>query len=258
MPDEKTQGQLQFTSKSIEIEARDFEVLSMDGTTLAGPMSFKIDCNEQVHLVGESGAGKTSVLNGILGFLPYRGSLKINQIELNELDLSFWRKHISWVGQNPQLFHGSIRHNICLAKPDTNVEQMQKAAREAHADEFIQRLEQSYDYPIGDRMSGLSVGQAQRIAVARALIQAGQFWVLDEPSASLDRESEKLVMASLQKAIENRTALIVTHRLAQIRDDDSVFVLADGKLAQQGKFGSLKHEGALANLLNQGQEVKHA
>ncbi|MDD1794922.1 cysteine/glutathione ABC transporter permease/ATP-binding protein CydD [Enterovibrio sp. ZSDZ42] len=248
-PEHQASGEAKIASDTVEITATDLEVLSPDGIILAGPLTFKIKSGERVALVGQSGAGKTSLINAVLGFLPYRGSLVINGIELKEADLSHWRKQVSWVGQNPQLFHGSVKDNICLSAPLATEEQIQRVAHAAHANEFIQRLDQGYSHPVGDRSSGLSVGQAQRIAVARALLQDGRFWLLDEPTASLDASSERLVMESLDKATKDTTTLLVSHRIDQLGTSDNILVMSKGKLVQQGTFDALKHEGLFSEMI---------
>ncbi|SMY36128.1 heme ABC transporter permease/ATP-binding protein CydD [Photobacterium andalusiense] len=237
------------TPNAIHISVTDLEVLSPEGQVLAGPLSFNINTNEHVALVGPSGAGKTSLLNALLGFLPYRGSIKINDIELNQLKHEQWRQAISWVGQNPLLVHGTVRDNITLGNPSASNDDVDQVARQAYADEFIQRLEKGYEHHVGDRSGGLSVGQAQRIAVARAMLQNGAFWLLDEPTASLDANSERLVLESLALAVTNRTTLMVSHRLDQLHAMQRILVMDNGKLVQNGSFETISHQGLLAEML---------
>ncbi len=248
--DEMAQGDEELPSpETIQISVRDLEVLSPQGQVLAGPLSFDIQAHEQVALVGPSGAGKTSLLNALLGFLPYRGSLKINGIELKQLNHSEWRQTISWVGQNPLLVHGTVRDNITLGNPLATDEHVTQVAQQAYADEFISRLEKGYSHQVGDRSGGLSVGQAQRIAVARAMLQNGAFWLLDEPTASLDANSEHLVLQSLAMAVRGQTTLMVSHRLDQLTAMDRVLVLENGKLVQNGHFNHIRQQGLLADML---------
>ncbi|WP_318484442.1 heme ABC transporter permease/ATP-binding protein CydD [Photobacterium leiognathi] len=249
--DEMTDGSKALASpEKIHISVTDLEVLSPEGQKLAGPLTFDINANEHVALVGPSGAGKTSLLNALLGFLPYHGSIKINGIELKELNHSEWRQAISWVGQNPLLVHGTIYDNITLGNPLAEQAQVTQVAKEAYADEFINRLEQGYQHHVGDRSGGLSVGQAQRIAVARAMLQQGAFWILDEPTASLDANSERLVLESLSRAVEQHTTLMVSHRLDQLHAMDRVLVMENGKLVQNGAFTEISQYGLLADMLS--------
>ncbi|WP_083539450.1 heme ABC transporter permease/ATP-binding protein CydD [Enterovibrio coralii] len=246
-PEHQSEGSQKIDADAVTIKAENLEVLSPDGAVLAGPLTFTIDAGKKVALVGQSGAGKTSLINALLGFLPYRGSLQMNGVELKNADLSHWRKQISWVGQNPQLFHGTVRDNIALSAPMVTDEDIEHVAKAAYADEFIQRLEKGYQHPVGDRASGLSVGQAQRLAVARALLQNGHFWLLDEPTASLDASSERLVMSSLEHATKDTTCLLVSHRIDQLGTSDLILVMDKGKLVQEGTFESLKHQAFLRN-----------
>ncbi|MEZ8544610.1 cysteine/glutathione ABC transporter permease/ATP-binding protein CydD [Vibrio atlanticus] len=231
------------SAQGINIEATDLKVLSPEGVQLVGPISFTLNTRQSTALVGPSGAGKTSLINAILGFMPYEGSLKINGIELRDLDLASWRKTISWVGQNPLLLHGSIRDNVTLGKHDIADQVVENALEQSFASEFVN--EHGLDYMISDRSGGLSVGQSQRLALARAMIQDGQFWLLDEPTASLDTRSEQLVMKGINSNIESRTALLVTHQLAPLKSVDNILVMRDGGLVEQGHYSQLSTAGGL-------------
>ncbi|MDH5912180.1 cysteine/glutathione ABC transporter permease/ATP-binding protein CydD [Vibrio splendidus] len=231
------------SAQGINIEATDLKVLSPEGVQLVGPISFALNTRQSTALVGPSGAGKTSLINAILGFMPYEGSLKINGIELRDLDLASWRKTISWVGQNPLLLHGSIRDNVTLGKHDIAEQVVENALEQSFASEFVN--EHGLDYMISDRSGGLSVGQSQRLALARAMIQDGQFWLLDEPTASLDTRSEQLVMKGINSNIESRTALLVTHQLAPLKSVDNILVMRDGGLVEQGHYSQLSTAGGL-------------
>ncbi|MFA0401085.1 thiol reductant ABC exporter subunit CydD [Vibrio splendidus] len=231
------------SAQGINIEATELKVLSPEGVQLVGPISFALNTRQSTALVGPSGAGKTSLINAILGFMPYEGSLKINGIELRDLDLASWRKTISWVGQNPLLLHGSIRDNVTLGKHDIADQIVENALEQSFASEFVN--EHGLDYIISDRSGGLSVGQSQRLALARAMIQDGQFWLLDEPTASLDTRSEQLVMKGINSNIESRTALLVTHQLAPLKSVDNILVMRDGGLVEQGHYSQLSTAGGL-------------
>ncbi|MEZ9040131.1 MULTISPECIES: heme ABC transporter permease/ATP-binding protein CydD [unclassified Vibrio] len=230
-------------AQGINIEATDLKVLSPEGVQLVGPISFALNTRQSTALVGPSGAGKTSLINAILGFMPYEGSLKINGVELRDLDLASWRKTISWVGQNPLLLHGTIRDNVTLGKHDITDQVVENALEQSFANEFVN--EHGLDYMISDRSGGLSVGQSQRLALARAMIQDGQFWLLDEPTASLDTRSEQLVMKGINSNIESRTALLVTHQLAPLQSVDNILVMRDGGLVEQGHYSQLSTAGGL-------------
>ncbi|BBM64504.1 thiol reductant ABC exporter subunit CydD [Vibrio alfacsensis] len=230
-------------NSAIHIEATDLIIFSPEGKQLAGPLSFTLDSNQSTALVGPSGAGKTSLVNTILGFMPYKGSLKINGDELSELDLSTWRKAISWIGQNPMLLHGSIRDNVTLGKQNIQDQQVHSVLHDSHASEFVEM--HGLDYQVSDRSGGLSVGQAQRLALARAMLQNGRFWLLDEPTASLDARSEKLVMEGIGKYTASTTNLMITHQLAPLQNVSQILVMQQGQIVQRGDYTTLASQDGL-------------
>ncbi|ELB2785795.1 heme ABC transporter permease/ATP-binding protein CydD [Vibrio alginolyticus] len=227
----------------IHIEADQLTIFSPEGKQLAGPLSFSLEANKSTALVGPSGAGKTSLVNTILGFMPYQGSLKINGCELSQLDLATWREAVSWIGQNPMLLHGSIRDNITLGKHNIQDADVHSVLNDSHAAEFVEM--HGLDYPISDRSGGLSVGQAQRLALARAMLQNGRFWLLDEPTASLDARSEKLVMEGINKYAHATTNLMITHQLAPLQNVSQILVMQDGQIVQRGDYATLSTEDGL-------------
>ena len=234
----------------IRVEARALEVLSAEGKVLVGPIDFTLEAGTRTALVGISGAGKSSLVNALLGFAPYRGSLRVNGQELAELDMSQWRLQLGWLSQNPQLFHASLRDNLLLARPTASDAELEAALVRAQAWEFAK--EKGFDYPVGDQAGGLSVGQAQRLALARTLLKSTQLMVLDEPTASLDRHSERAIMSTLEQAAVGQTLLMITHRLDQLSQMDNILVLERGQLVEQGHFAQLcQAQGPFARLLSQ-------
>ena len=234
---------------AVEISAENLVVLSTQGSALTKPLNFQIPANHNVALVGQSGAGKTSLMNVILGFLPYEGSLKINGQELRESNLADWRKHIAWVGQNPLLLQGTIKENLLLGDIQTSDEKIHRALSQAQATEFIDKL--GLDYEIKDGGLGISVGQAQRLAIARALLRKGSLLLLDEPTASLDAQSENLVLQALNEMSCYQTTLMITHRIEDLKQCDQIFVMQQGEIVQQGIFAELQNEGFFGELLAQ-------
>ena len=234
---------------AVEISAENLVVLSTQGSALTKPLNFQIPANYNVALVGQSGAGKTSLMNVILGFLPYEGSLKINGQELRESNLADWRKHIAWVGQNPLLLQGTIKENLLLGDIQTSDEKIHHALSQAQATEFIDKL--GLDYEIKDGGLGVSVGQAQRLAIARALLRKGSLLLLDEPTASLDAQSESLVLQALNEMSCYQTTLMITHRIEDLKQCDQIFVMQQGEIVQQGIFAELQNEGFFGELLAQ-------
>ena len=237
---------------AVEISAENLVVLSTQGSALTKPLNFQIPANHNVALVGQSGAGKTSLMNVILGFLPYEGSLKINGQELRESNLADWRKHIAWVGQNPLLLQGTIKENLLLGNIQANDEEINQALMRSQAKEFTDKL--GLHHEIKDGGLGVSVGQAQRLAIARALLRKGDLLLLDEPTASLDAQSENLVLHALNEASQHQTTLMITHRIEDLKQCDQIFVMQRGEIVQQGKFAELQHEGFFAELLAQRQQ----
>ncbi|MGL5038638.1 MAG: ATP-binding cassette domain-containing protein, partial [Aeromonas sp.] len=234
----------------ILVQGRALEVLSAEGKVLVGPIDFTLEAGSRTALIGVSGAGKSSLVNALLGFAPYRGELKVNGQELATLDMSQWRQQLGWLSQNPQLFHASLRDNLLLAKPTASDSELEDALKQAQAWEFA--MEKGLDYLVGDQAGGLSVGQAQRLALARTLLKSTQLMVLDEPTASLDRHSERAIMSSLEQTMANQTLLMITHRLDQLTKMDKILVLEHGQLVEQGSFAQLSQgEGHFARLLSQ-------
>lgn len=237
---------------AVEISAENLVVLSTQGSALTQPLNFQIPANHNVALVGQSGAGKTSLINAILGFLPYKGSLKINGQELRESNLADWRRHIAWVGQNPLLLQGTIKENLLLGDIQANDEEINQALIRSQAKEFTDKL--GLHHEIKDGGLGVSVGQAQRLAIARALLRKGDLLLLDEPTASLDAQSENLVLHALNEASQHQTTLMITHRIEDLKQCDQIFVMQRGEIVQQGKFAELQHQGFFAELLAQRQQ----
>ncbi len=233
------------SQQGITLIASDLIIKSHSGVTLVGPISFKLEAGQHIAVVGPSGAGKSSLLNALLGFLPYQGSLTINDIELNKLSITNWRTNLAWLGQEPQLFHGSVRDNVALADPKMSDDKIKTLLAKAKILEFVEQQPLALNHPIGEQMAGVSVGQAQRIALARALGQQASLFLLDEPTASLDRPSENAVLASLAEAMQGVSCLMVTHRIDQLTKMDTILVLDKGKIVQQGNIDLLTHENGL-------------
>lgn len=243
------------SNKPVSLEADDFSVLSPQGKVLAGPLSFRIKPGERVVIVGASGSGKSSLLSALSGFMAYTGSLRVNQTELSLLDPDAWRSQLSWVGQNPQLPAATLRENVMLARPDASDAELQSVLDRAWVSEFLPLLPDGVNTAVGDQGAGLSVGQAQRVAVARALLNACQLMLLDEPGASLDAHSEQRVMHTLNEASRQQTTLMVTHQLDNIADWDQIWVMDNGRIVEQGDYATLAAgNGPFAALLANRQE----
>lgn len=240
--------------ETVSLEARDLLIKSPEGKVLAGPLNFSLRAGERVVLVGQSGSGKSSLLNTLTGFLPYDGSLKVNGVELKSLDADRWRRLLSWVGQNPQLPAATLRENVLLSCPEATEAQLQLALDKAGL-ASSSLLPQGINTPVGDQAGRLSVGQAQRVAVARALLVPCRLLLLDEPAASLDAHSEQRVMQALTNASTQQTTLMVTHQLEGLANWDAIWVMQDGRIVEQGSYSQLAAAGGpFATLLAHRQE----
>jgi len=240
------------STEPVSLTARELIVRSPDGKTLAGPLNFDLPAGTRLAIVGLSGAGKSSLLNALLGFLPYQGSLQANGTELRDILSKDWRQHLGWVGQNPHLPEQTLRANILLNHPDASDDQLYSAIKRAYVSEFLPLLPQGLDTELGDSAARLSVGQAQRVAVARALLSPCQMLLLDEPTASLDAQSEQRVMHALTEASRSQTTLLVTHQLEDTENYDVIWVMDKGQLIEQGNYQQLMAQnGAFSRLLAQ-------
>ncbi|MBT0726970.1 cysteine/glutathione ABC transporter permease/ATP-binding protein CydD [Rosenbergiella australiborealis] len=238
------------TTEGLTLEANDLIITSADGVRLVGPINFQFQANQRIALVGPSGSGKSTLINVLLGFLAYQGSLQINGQELSTLSREAWLAWISWVGQHPRLFSCSIAKNI---SPDgtLSAEELNTLVAKTGVDEFLDRLPHGLDTEVSEDSHNLSVGQAQRIAVARALAKQANLLLLDEPTASLDRHHEQHIMASLQQASHQQMTLMVTHQLDQLIDWPTIIVMEAGNIVQVGDYATLAaKEGLFQRMLS--------
>ena len=237
-----SQGEMPFTAdEAIALDAVDLVVYAPNGQALCGPLTFSVAAGERVALVGQSGAGKTALMNLLLGFLPYQGSLKANGIELRDMRRADWHQQIGWVGQNPQLPAATLRENIIM-NASWDAARFDAVLNACGVNEFLPRLPQGIETPPGDGGNQLSVGQAQRIAVARALYKPSHLLLLDEPAASLDALSEHHVMQALNQAASQQTSLMITHQLDALSHWQTIWVMEAGKLVQQGDWQTLSQQ----------------
>lgn len=233
-------------NRPLAIIAKDCVILSPQGKVLTKPLNFTLAARQHIALVGQSGAGKTSLMNMLLGFLPYQGSVTVNGVELRELNLAQYRQKLAWVGQNPQLIKGSLKENILLGNPNATDAQLEQALALSKADEFVYRL--GLDSQVQDANAGISGGQAQRIAIARALLRDYELLLLDEPTASLDMQSEQQVLNALQHLSQTQTTLMITHRIEDLKQCDEIWVMKQGEIVQKGCFEAVEKEGYFAEL----------
>jgi len=208
--------------------------------------SLTIQPGETVALVGPSGAGKTTVIQLIQRFYdPVSGAVKLDGQPLDGLAREDFRKHLALVPQDPVIFANSARENIRFGRPEASDPDVEAAAKAAAAHEFITKLPEGYDSPLGERGVMLSGGQKQRIAIARAILRDAPVLLLDEATSALDAESERLVQAAVDELSQDRTTIIVAHRLATVKKADRIIVMEDGRIVAQGKHDALVAEGGL-------------
>jgi len=209
-------------------------------------VSFAVKPGERVAIVGPSGAGKTTLFQLVLRFYdPAQGVVRLDGTDIKTADPKDVRAHIGIVPQDPVIFSTDAWHNIGYGKQDASREEILAAARAAHADEFLAKLPQGYDTYLGEKGVRLSGGQKQRIAIARAILRNPSLLLLDEATSALDAESERLVQDALNRLMQDRTTLIIAHRLATVMNVNHILVLDTGKLIATGTHASLITEGGL-------------
>ena len=205
-----------------------------------------INAGEAIALIGPSGAGKTTFANLVPRFYDaVEGNVRIDGIDVRELDKHELRAQIALVSQESLLFSDTITNNIRLSKPDASLDEIHAAARMANAHDFIEAFEDGYDTLVGERGSRLSGGQRQRIAIARAFLKDAPIIILDEPTSALDAESEHNIQAALETLAKGRTVLIIAHRFSTIQHADRIFVFEDGHIIAQGPHRELYQSNEL-------------
>lgn len=203
-------------------------------------ISFDVDRNQQIALVGSSGAGKSTIASLLLHFYDVTGgTIRFNGVPMNEIATDHLRKHLSIVPQEVILFAGTVKENIAFGNLEANEEAIIEAAKKANAWEFIDRFPEKLETQVGDRGIQLSGGQKQRIAIARAILNDPEILILDEATSSLDSESEKLVQDALETLMKGRTSFVIAHRLSTIKKADKILVLENGKIVESGTHEEL-------------------
>jgi len=224
----------------VTFEQLSFAYADRPDVTVLDRLDFQVRPGETVALVGPSGAGKSTLFQLLLRFHdPNSGAIKLNSIDLRELDLAELRRAIGLVPQQVVLFSGSAADNIAYGVDDLAQDALLAASRAAQADEFLDRLPEGYATPLGERGLSLSGGQRQRLAIARALAKQPRLLLLDEATASLDAESERLVQEALDRISRQTTVLVIAHRLATVRRADRIVVLEQGRIVAEGRHDEL-------------------
>lgn len=248
--DTKQPQKLTVAAGAIEMKDVRFSYSDVTGEHLFKDFNLSIKPGEKVALVGHSGGGKTTVTKLLLRFMDINGGeILVDGQNIANVTQNDLRHAIAYVPQEPAMFHRSLTDNIRYGKQDATQADVVRIAKLAHADEFIEKLPAKYETLVGERGVKLSGGQRQRIAIARAMLKDAPILVLDEATSALDSESEKLIQDALWKLMENRTAIVVAHRLSTIQKMDRIVVLSEGTIAEQGSHKELiKNNGIYANL----------
>jgi len=240
-------------SGTIEFHNVSFSYPTRQDVQVLNSINFKIRRGEKVALVGHSGAGKSTIIQLLLRFYPLsQGKILVDRQDIKDYDILEYRKHIGIVPQEIILFGGTIRENIMYGKPSASMNDVIDAAEKANARSFIEAFPEQYDTLVGERGVKLSGGQRQRIAIARAILKNPKILILDEATSSLDAESEYLVQQALDRLMENRTTIIIAHRLATIKKVDMIYVIKDGYVVEEGN-----HEQLTALQSNYQNLIKH-
>lgn len=240
--DKKNAKTLQAITPAISFENTTYHYPDNPKTVLDG-INLEIPAGQKVGLVGHSGAGKTTITHLLLRFADITGgSIKIDGNDLRDVTQKSLREHIAYVPQEPLLFHRSLKENIAYGKMDATDAEIKKAAKQANALEFIEKLPDGFDTLVGERGVKLSGGQRQRIAIARALLKDAPILVLDEATSALDSESEALIQDALQKLMKGRTSIVIAHRLSTISKLDRIIVLDKGSIIEDGSHDALIQE----------------
>ncbi|CAL8101732.1 unnamed protein product, partial [Calicophoron daubneyi] len=224
-------------------------------TTIIQNFNLDLHSGETVAFVGPSGSGKSTIVHLLQRFYdPVEGKITIEGVDIKELDVKGLRAQIGVVQQEPSLFKGTVGENIRLGKPDATQEEIEEAAKEANAHDFICALPEGYDTMIAERGGGMSGGQKQRIAIARALIRKPKLLLLDEATSALDTRSERVVQEALEKASAGRTVVMVAHRLTTVRNADKIIVLEQGVVRETGTHEELIAANGLYAAMLQNQK----
>lgn len=231
VPDGGIKGKIEFRNVSFSYEK---------GKKILSNVSFTIEPGEIVGIVGTTGSGKSTVVNLMMRYYDnYEGDIFIDDQNIKQIDLQYYRSSVGYVLQEPLLFKDTVFRNIAHSNPDTPVEDVIYAAQVANAHKFITKLPDSYDTMLGERGVGLSGGERQRISIARAVLKDPSILILDEATASVDSETESIIQEAIERIINGRTTIMIAHRLSTLKKADKIIVIEDGKISEMGSHNEL-------------------
>lgn len=244
LPEREVEGAIEFKRLTNGISVDCISVIHEGRAKALDKVSLEIPKNKVVAFVGASGAGKTTLLNALIGAQPLSsGKVLYDAVDISELNKASLLTRVGYVGQDVLLFHGTIQQNISYFK-DIPLTDIKRAASMAEISDFISSLPSGYDTMVGEAGVNFSGGQAQRLAIARAIVHNPDILILDEATSALDATSEKMVVTSLQHASENRTVIMVTHRLSTVKWSDIIYVLDNGAIVESGSWKELSSNTA--------------
>ncbi|WP_050786100.1 ABC transporter ATP-binding protein [Ahrensia sp. R2A130] len=236
-----------------------YDELPVEGATLRAPLpvirdlSFVAEAGKTTALVGPSGGGKSTIIALLQRFYATEeGTISVDGQDISKVSTAALRSNIAYVSQAPVLFQGTVRDNLRYARPDATDAEIEQAAKNAQAHDFITALSKGYDTPLGENGANLSGGQRQRLSIARAIVRNAPILLLDEATSALDNQSEALVQTALDELMKGRTTLVIAHRLSTISNADRIIVIDNGEVVDQGRHDELvgRKRGVYARLHN--------
>ncbi|MCB9809475.1 ABC transporter ATP-binding protein [Candidatus Peribacteria bacterium] len=233
------------TGGSITFNGVDF-TYEMEGKEVFQGLNLTVPAGQRVGIVGPSGSGKSTLMKLLLRFAdPEKGTISIDGQDIARITQASLREHITYVPQDPMLFHRSLAENIRYGDPNASDEQLAEAARLAHASSFIDVLPEGYATLVGERGVKLSGGERQRVAIARAMLKQAPLLLLDEATSALDTQSERYIQDALETLMRGRTTVVVAHRLSTIMQMDRIIVMDKGQIVEDGPHEALLAAGGL-------------